>query len=107
MGIVHVTDSDFEQEVLQAKQLVLADFWAPWCGPCQAMGPVLDKVAQEFDNKVKICKINVDENQSSASKYQILSIPTLLFFKKGRIAIQLVGARSESDIKNTISSLLP
>ncbi|MBN3039197.1 MAG: thioredoxin [Candidatus Omnitrophica bacterium] len=106
MGVVQVTDNDFEQEVLQAKQLVLADFWAPWCGPCQAMGPILDKLAQDFDSKVKVCKINVDENQTSASKYQILSIPTLLFFKEGQIATQLVGARSELDIKNTISSLL-
>ncbi|MFH1045646.1 MAG: thioredoxin [Candidatus Omnitrophota bacterium] len=106
MSIVHVSDQDFEQEVLGSSQLVLADFWAPWCGSCQMIGKVLDELAVEFSGKVKVCKINVDENHLSASKYQILSLPTILFFKDGEVSSQLVGARSELDIKKTISSLL-
>lgn len=106
MAVVHVNDSEFDQQIVQSEQLVLADFWAPWCGPCQAMSHVLDDLANEFAEKLKICKINVDENQESASKYQVLSIPTILFFKNGEITSQLVGARPASDIKKTISSLL-
>ena len=106
MAIVHVNDSEFDQQIVESKQLVLADFWAPWCSPCQAMTHVLEDLANEFSEKLKICKINVDENQESASKYQVLSLPTILFFKNGEITSQLIGPRPASDIKKAISSLL-
>lgn len=105
MSVIHLTDNEFEQEVLQSGNPVLVDFWAPWCGPCQALGPMLDELSKEYDDKVKICKINIDENQSIASKYQVLSIPTLLFFKDGEVVNQLAGARPAADIKKVIDSL--
>ena len=105
MSVIHLTDNEFEQEVLQSGNPVLVDFWAPWCGPCQALGPILDELSKEYDDKVKICKINIDENQSIASKYQVLSIPTLLFFKDGEVVNQLAGARPAADIKKVIDSL--
>ena len=105
MSVIHLTDNEFEQEVLQSGNPVLVDFWAPWCGPCQALGPILDELSKEYDDKVKICKINIDENQSMASKYQVLSIPTLLFFKDGGVVNQLAGARPAADIKKVIDSL--
>lgn len=106
MGIVHLSDNEFEQEVLHSNQLTLVDFWAPWCSPCQMIAQILEELSKEHDNKLKICKINIDEHQSAAAKYQILSIPTLLFFKDGKVTGQLVGARSASDIKKTVDSLL-
>ncbi len=106
MDIVHLTDSNFEKEALQSKELALVDFWAPWCGPCKIIAPILQEIAQEYNDKLKICKMNIDESQSMASKYQILSIPTLLFFKDGKVVSQLVGARSATDIKKTIDALL-
>ncbi len=105
MNIVHLSDSEFEQEVLQSKQVVLVDFWAPWCAPCQMVAPILEGLSKEYNNRVKICKINVDENQTTAVKYQILSIPALLFFKDAKVATQLVGVRPASDIKKVIDSL--
>ncbi|MBL7085361.1 MAG: thioredoxin [Candidatus Omnitrophica bacterium] len=106
MNVIHLSDDKFEQEVIQSKQLVLIDFWAPWCGPCQAIAMVLEQIAKEYNQKLKLCKINIDENQAAATKHQILSIPTLLFFKDGKVVGQLVGARPASDIKKTIDSLL-
>jgi len=105
VNIVHLSDSEFEQEVLQSKQVVLVDFWAPWCAPCQMVAPILEGLSKEYNNRVKICKINVDENQTTAVKYQILSIPALLFFKDAKVATQLVGVRPASDIKKVIDSL--
>lgn len=106
MGIIHLSDSAFDQQVLQSKQLVLVDFWAPWCGPCKMITPILEKFSKEYNSRLKICKINVDEHTTVAAKYQILSIPTLLFFKDGKVESQLIGARSASDIKKTVDSLL-
>jgi len=106
MSAVHLTDNQFKQEVLHSEQPVLVDFWAPWCGPCQVIAPILDEISKEYNGKLKVCKINVDENQATAAKFQILSIPTLLFFKDGNVVGQLVGPRAASDIKKTIDSLL-
>lgn len=106
MGIIHLSDNEFGQEVLQSREPVLVDFWAPWCAPCLAITPILEELSKEYNDRLKICKVNVDENQAVAAKYQVLSIPTLLFFKGGKITNQIVGIRSASDIKKTINSLL-
>lgn len=98
-----VTDAMFDEEVLKSDIPVLVDFWAPWCGPCRAMGPVIDELAEEYDGKVKIFKMNVDENSASPSKYGIRAIPTLILFNGGEVVDQTTGAVSKSSIKEMIS----
>ena len=98
-----VTDANFEDEVLKSDIPALVDFWAPWCGPCRAMGPVVDELAGEFDGKVKIVKMNVDENPATPGKYGIRAIPTLILFADGEVAEQITGAVSKSSIKEMIS----
>lgn len=91
MATKEVNSSSFEAEVLQSELPVLVDFWAPWCGPCKALTPTIDKLAAELDGKVKIVKLNIDESPEIAGKYSIMSIPTLLIFDKGNVSDQLVG----------------
>jgi thioredoxin 1 len=100
---IQVTDANFEQEVLKCDLPVLVDFWAPWCGPCRAMGPVIDELANEYAGQIKVAKMNVDENPASPSKYGIRAIPTLILFKKGEVVEQITGAVSKSSIKDMIS----
>jgi thioredoxin 1 len=100
---IQVTDGNFDQEVLKSPIPVLVDFWAPWCGPCRAMGPIIDELAAEFDGKVKICKMNVDENSASPSRFGIRAIPTLILFKGGEVVDQTTGAVSKSSIKDMIA----
>ena len=104
--MITLTDENFEREILNASKPILVDFWAEWCMPCFVLGPILEKIAEEYNDKLKICKINIDDHKSAATRYQVLSIPTLLFFKDGKIATQIVGVRSASDIKNTVNSLI-
>ncbi|HHX58682.1 MAG TPA: thioredoxin [Candidatus Moranbacteria bacterium] len=88
-------DSNFEAEVLKNEGVTLVDFWAPWCGPCQMMGPIIDEVAKEVAERHKVGKLNVDENQATAQKYGVMSIPTLLIIKNGEVVKQLVGVQSK------------
>ncbi|NIM06997.1 MAG: thioredoxin [Armatimonadetes bacterium] len=96
--IAAVTDKTFEKEVLQSSVPVLVDFWAPWCGPCRAMAPVLEAAAQQYEGKIKFAKLNVDDHPALASKYGISSIPALFLFKDGQIAESLIGFISEKDL---------
>jgi thioredoxin 1 len=98
-NIVTLTVENFDQEVLKSTTPVLVDFWAEWCGPCKMVAPILDELASEYDGKVKIGKVNIDDHQSLASEYGIRAIPTLLLFKAGQVADQIVGLRSKRDFK--------
>jgi len=98
-SILTLTQDNFAQEVLQSLTPVLVDFWAEWCGPCKMIAPVLSELADEYDGRVKIGKVNVDEQQGLATEYGIRAIPTLLLFHNGQVADQIVGARSKRDLK--------
>jgi len=103
---VQITDANFEQEVLKSDLPVLVDFWAPWCGPCRMLGPVIEELAVEYAGKVKVCKLNTDEAQDTAGKYQISAIPTILLFKGGKMAHQLVGLQPKEEIKKHLNELV-
>jgi len=105
-NITNVTDQTFEQEVLKANQPVLVDFWAAWCGPCRMIAPAVEELATEYAGKAKVAKVNVDENQSTPSQYNIRGIPTLLLFKDGQVKEQLVGAASRDVIENLLKKYL-
>ena len=94
-----VEASSWDKEVLQADKLVLVDFWAAWCGPCQMVAPVVEELATEYSGKVKVMKLNTDENPEIAGKYRIMGIPTLMFFKNGKIADQVVGQPQRASLK--------
>lgn len=94
---------EFKTEVLDSKDVVLVDFWAPWCGPCQMLGPVIESVATELKDKVKVIKVNVDEAQEIATKYNIVSIPTVIVFKAGQIIDTLIGFRQKEDYINAVN----
>ncbi len=98
-NIVTLTQQNFASEVLQSPIPVLVDFWAEWCGPCKMIAPILDELADEYEGKVKIAKVNIDEQQTVAAEYGIRAIPTLLLFDKGQVADQIVGLRSKRDLK--------
>jgi thioredoxin 1 len=106
--LISLTDQDFGSEVLKAEVPVLVDFWAPWCGPCRMAGPVLEKIAEEYSGKVKVCKVNVEEQRQVAIDNGIMSIPTLNFYKNGELVDQMTGVTPnfESDIKKKIESHL-
>ena len=100
------TDKNFDQEVLKSEGIILVDFWAPWCGPCQAMGPVIEELAKEMEGKAKIGKCNVDENGETASKIGIMSIPALKIFKDGKIVKEFTGMQAKDSLKKEIEELL-
>lgn len=101
-----VTDNDFEQEVLKAEKPVLVDFWAPWCGPCRMVAPVVEELADEYDGKVEFVKLNTDENPNVTVKYGVRSIPTLLVFKAGEPVGQIVGFRPKSDLQKRLDAVV-
>lgn len=101
---IELTSANFDAET--SKGAVLVDFWAPWCGPCRMLSPVIEELAEDFEGKAKICKVNTDEAQDLATKFGVRSIPTLLFIKDGEIKAQMIGAQSKQVIADKISSLL-
>lgn len=100
------TDQNFNQEVIKSAKPVLVDFWAPWCGPCQMMGPIVEELAEEMGDKVKIGKLNVDENSQTAQQFSIMSIPALIIFKNGKEIKRLVGVQSKESLKEELEKIL-
>lgn len=103
---IELTDQNFKEEVKDYKGFVLVDFWAPWCGPCQMMGPIIEELSDEFAGKIKIAKLNVDENQNVAGEYEILSIPTLKVFKNGEVVEELTGLQPKETLIEKLESIL-
>ena len=103
---LHVDDNSFKETVIEAETPVLVDFWAPWCGPCRAIAPIVEELAGEYEGQIGFCKVNVDENSKSATEYGIRSIPTLLLFKDGKPMTQIVGLRSKQELKKHLDSSL-
>jgi thioredoxin 1 len=105
-GVIEINDDSFEDEVLKCSLPVMVDFWAPWCGPCRMIAPITEKLAKEYEGRLKFCKLNVDDNQQTASKYRVMSIPQVLFFKNGEIVDESTGAVPESVLRSKAESVL-
>jgi thioredoxin 1 len=106
MAEITLTDKTFGDEVLKAAMPVLVDFWAPWCGPCKMVGPIVEELEKEYEGKLKVGKMNVDENQQTAGQYGIMSIPSLLFFKEGKVIKTVIGAQGKEALKKAIDEVL-
>lgn len=106
MAVLNFTDSNFKKEVLESQLPVLVDFGANWCGPCKMIAPIIEELAKEYDKKIKIGKIDIDENPKIPTHYGVMSIPTLIFFNKGRVSGQVVGALTKSELKKKIEANL-
>lgn len=104
--VIDVTDQNFEQEVVKSTLPAVVDLWAPWCRPCLTLAPVVEKVAEKYSDRVKFCRLNVDENPQTATKYMVMSIPTLLFFKGGKVVDTTIGAMPEQSLQSKIEELL-
>lgn len=105
-AVVSVTNDTFEQAVLQSDGVVMVDFWATWCGPCKIVAPVVEELAKEYEGKASFAKVNTDENQDLASRFNIRGIPTLIFFKEGKVMDQIVGAVPKAQLKSKLDSLI-
>ena len=105
-GILEIDDSSFESEVLKADKPVMVDFWDPWCGPCKALSPVIEELADTFGDRVKFTKCNVDDNPVTPGNFGIRSIPTLMFFKDGEVAEQVIGRVAKSKLEDAINKVL-
>jgi thioredoxin 2 len=103
---VMVTDQSFQAEVLSYQGVVLLDFWAAWCGPCKMISPIVDQLAREFSGQAKVAKLNIDQNPMTASRYHVLSVPTMLFFKNGKVVHTLAGAYAKPEIERQLRALL-
>lgn len=103
---ITLTDQSFDEEVKQSEVPVLVDFWAPWCGPCQMMAPIIEDLAKEVEGKAKVCKLDVDENPQKAVEYGIMSIPSLKIFKAGKVAREFTGVQSKEALKSELESLM-
>ncbi len=103
---IKVTDDEFETKVLQSKKPVVVDFWAPWCGPCRMVAPILDELAKEYKDRIVIAKVNTDENAENAGKYGVQGIPTMLFIKDGKVVDRMVGAAPKPSIQQRVDNLL-
>lgn len=106
MSEILITDKNFQKEVLEDKGVVLVDFWAPWCGPCRMLGPIVEEIAKDFEGKAKVGKLNVDESPESAGKYGVMSIPTVMIFKKGEAVETLVGVQPKEILADKLKSLI-
>jgi len=106
VGVLEVNDASFDEEVLRSEQPVLVDFWAVWCGPCKAIAPIVDGVAAAYAGKIKVAKVNVDQNGATPSRYGIRGIPALLFFKGGKVADQIVGYVPQEVIEEKVKRLI-
>lgn len=104
-NVLVLTDSNFD-ETIKANAIVLVDFWAAWCGPCKMIGPIVEEIAQEYAGKLTVGKLNVDENNSVSAEHGIMSIPTLLFFKDGKLAERIVGYKSKTDLAKIVDKML-
>ncbi|RJO62202.1 MAG: thioredoxin [Dehalococcoidia bacterium] len=104
--LIDVTDQSFDAEVLKANLPVLIDMWAPWCGPCRMVEPILKKLSDKYQGKVKFCRMNVDENQKTPSQYRVMSIPNMLFIKSGKVIDTAVGAMPEAALQSKVDALL-
>ncbi|MCX5697646.1 MAG: thioredoxin [Candidatus Omnitrophica bacterium] len=104
--MVNLTDASFKHEVLDSEIPVLVDFWAPWCGPCKMIAPLLEELTKAYEGRIKIAKLNVDDNPDSASRYSIMSIPTLIFFNKGKIMEQVAGVLGKAELKRKLEEYL-
>jgi len=100
--VLVITKDNFENEVVKSDKPVLVDFWASWCGPCMAIGPIIDSLADEYDGKMKVCKVNVDNEGELTKKFRVISIPTILIFKNGEVVDKIVGSRSKSEFEEVI-----
>lgn len=104
--VIQLTESDFNTIVLKEPAPVVVDFWAPWCGPCRMVGPIIDQLAEEYDGKARVCKLNVDEQSKIAHDYGVMSIPTVMVFKNGKVVNKLVGAREKQEFQQIIDDVL-
>ncbi len=104
--VIDISDQNFEEEVVKSTLPVMVDLWAPWCGPCRMVAPVVERLAEQYDSRFKFCRLNVDENPQTASSYRIMSIPTLMFFKDGKVVETVIGAVSERVLQPKIEELL-
>lgn len=105
LKIINLTQDNFSKEVLESSTPILVDFWAEWCGPCKMIAPVLDELAEEYDGKVRIGKVNIDNEQGLAAEYGVRAIPTLLLFQNGQVAEQIVGLKSKRDLKTSFDKV--
>ncbi|HET6488366.1 MAG TPA: thioredoxin [Syntrophales bacterium] len=105
-SVIHVSEGTFDAEVLKSDKPALVDFWAPWCGPCRAIAPVLDEIASEYKDKIKVTKVNVDENRALAGNHGVMSIPTMILFKNGKVMDKLIGLVPKERLKELLDKAL-